>query len=53
MGDMADDLIEQMERGESYVRDKRTGREFWIDNIALMYGGHDLSNYEILEDDGE
>jgi hypothetical protein len=42
MGEMADLLIEQMERGQSVVYDKIKKEKFVIANIDLMYS----SNYD-------
>lgn len=37
MGDMADLLNDQIERGQSWVRNNETGERFVVDNIELMY----------------
>lgn len=51
MGDMADLELDRMESGKSIVRNKKTGKEFIIDNIILIsskeYDNEDL--YEIKD----
>ena len=51
MGDMADDLINQMEQGQSLVLVVETGKKIVVDNIDLMYGNIYIEpKYKILGD---
>jgi len=52
MGEMADYLNDEIEKGESLVLDLKTKEEFWVDNMELMYTAlyDDESKYKILEE---
>ena len=51
MGDAADLLTEQLERGQSLVKNKITGEEKVVDNDLIMYSGiyDDETVYEITD----
>lgn len=54
MGEMADLEIARMEIGTSWVKDKKTGKVFEVDNSELMYGStYDSPRYQIVEDCSE
>lgn len=51
MGDIADDLTDQIERGQSLVLVVETGEKIIVDNIDLMYTNiYNGPKYKVLGD---
>jgi hypothetical protein len=51
MGEGADMLTDFIERGQTIIRDRRTGKELIVDNLELMYGNiYEQERYEIIGD---
>jgi len=51
MGDMANDLIDQIEQGQSLVLVIKTGERIVVDNVILMYTNiYPEQEYKVLDD---